>query len=232
MPSSTDRRQPPPLLDTFPGTLVFRALYGSFAHGTNTPTSDEDWRGVFLLPSNDFLGLGFPKTTYEAPPDQVFWELGHFCRLLLKGNPNIVGMLFAPADCIDLQTPVVDPLTMYRERFLSTSLAAAYMGWVKRELHDIAKLHKGHAKRLSHIPRLLWEIESVVTEGTLVVRPGGAKQEAILAIKTGAMDYERAEAWVGGLLLDIEEVVARHTFPDPPTEWVQDYLLATRETYG
>jgi hypothetical protein len=229
---SQPTRRAPLLLDTFPGTLVFRALDGSFAHGTNTPTSDEDWRGVFMLPNNDFLGLGFPKTTYEAPPDQVFWELGHFCRLLLKGNPNIVGMLFAPADCIDFMARPIDPLTANAERFLSSAMAAAYMGWIKRELHDIGKLHKGHAKRLSHIPRLLWEIESVVKEGTLVVRPGGAKQEAILAIKTGAMDYEKAEAFVGGLLLDIEEAVERHTFPDPPTVWTSEYLLQTRETYG
>ena len=37
----------PPDLSEAPGALRFVLLYGSHAHGTAGPTSDEDWRGVF-----------------------------------------------------------------------------------------------------------------------------------------------------------------------------------------
>jgi len=73
-----------------PGDTDYLVLYGSHAHGTATATSDEDWRGVYRLPNDAFLGLDTPPRTWTAAPDVVMWELGHFCQLLLGGNPNIV----------------------------------------------------------------------------------------------------------------------------------------------
>jgi hypothetical protein len=217
-----------------PGTLVFRVLYGSHAHGTATASSDEDWRGVFQLPNDTFLGLDNPRPTAEDKAhDQVFWELGHFCRLLLKGNPNIVGMLFAPDGVIETVHPAFIPLMDKRKLFVHSGTVAAYMGWVRRELHDIGKLHKGNAKRLSHVPRLLWEIEAAVRTGEIVVRPSPQKIDKILSIKTGVMDYDEAVAFCGSLLLDVEQIVAQVPFlPEPPREWLQSYLLDTRERYG
>lgn len=217
-----------------PGTKVFEIVYGSHAHGTATPTSDIDVRGVYLLPDNDFLGIGRPKTTWENKvADVVFWELGHFCSLLLKGNPNIVGMLFAPDDCTIITTPQFAGLRQLRSSFLSQSMVNAYMGWVHRELADIGKLKNGHAKRLSHIPRLIWEIESVLRDGLLTVRPDGRKVDTIVAIKTGAMDYDDAVNYCGNLLLELEDMFD-HTepLPEPPVEETNDWLLETRRLYG
>lgn len=223
----------PPPETLVPGRGVFRVLYGSHAHGTATPTSDTDWRGVYLLPNTDFLGLDTPKTTFEVKEsDEVYWELGHFCRLLLKGNPNIVGMLFAPDDCIAEVLPAFLPLLDNRERFLHKDTVRAYLGWVHRELGDIARMHKGNAKRLSHVPRLLWEIQSVVQWGTLVVRPPDLKRDFIVGIKTGAVDYDEAVAEIGSMLLDIEAQAEKATLPEPPRDWLQRYLLETREAYG
>ena len=216
-----------------PGTLVLHELSGSWAHGTNTSTSDEDWRGVFLLPNSAFLGLDRATQTCEAPPDQVFWELGHFCRLLLKGNPNLVGMLFAPDDCVALAHPVVAPLFDARAAFLHRDMVASYMGWVHRELRDIAKLHKGHPKRLSHVPRLLWEVQSAILHQMIDVRPPEDRRQAIVAIKTERMRYDDAVAFCGSLLLDTERVVEMSpTLPDPPRRWLLEYLLDAREAYG
>lgn len=223
----------PPPETLVPGKGIFRVLYGSWAHGTNTPASDTDWRGVFLLPNDVFLGLGAAKTTYEVKAsDEVYWELGHFCRLLLKGNPNIVGMLFAPDDCIADVHPAFLPLIDNRERFIHTGTISAYLGWVNRELYDIGKLHKGHAKRLSHIPRLLWEIESAIKTGGIVVRPVSYKRDYIVSIKNGTTSYEDAVAEIGSMLLDVEAMAESSTFPEPPHEWTERFLLSTREAYG
>lgn len=215
-----------------PGYPIYEIVYGSHAHGTATPTSDVDRRGVFLLPSDDFLGLGFPKTTWERKADDiVFWELGHFCRLLLKGNPNIVGMLYAPEDCRITEHAIGDQLIGLRSLFLSSALQSAYMGWITRELHDIGKLHKGHAKRLSHVPRLMWELESAL-EGHLVVRPSDERIATIVAIKTGTMDYDEAVRLCGSMLLDIERKNGQVRLPAPPSDAINSWLLLTREMYG
>lgn len=214
-------------------TLLFQVLYGSHAHGTATASSDEDWRGVYLLPNDVFLGLDRVTFTHEGDGDQVYWELGHFCRLLLKGNPNIVGMLYAPDDVMAPVHPAFVPLVDSRHLFLHRDTVAAYMGWVHRELRDLGKLHRMPAKRLSHVPRLLWEIEGAVLRQHIEVRPSPEKIDKILSIKTGIMDYWDAIEWCGELLLDVERIVQNNPIlPEPPREWLQQYLLDTREHYG
>lgn len=202
-----------------PGTKLLEVIYGSHAHGTATPTSDVDVRGVYMLPVEDFLGIHTPKTTWEnKAEDRVFWELGHFVRLLLKGNPNLVGLLFADTDTRLWSAPPIGDLLRMREKFLTQSFRKAYMGWIHREAEDLAKMHKGHAKRLSHMPRLIWELESVYQTGQMVVRPDEDKRQRIVDIKTGAMDYDEAFAWVGELIVDMEHLDEEvgPSLPEPP----------------
>lgn len=216
--------------------MIFRVLYGSHAHGTATHTSDEDWRGVFQLPSETFLGLEAPKTTHEDKPDQVFWELGHFCRLLLKGNPNIVGMLFAPDDVIETVHPAFLPLLDERHRFLHEGTMRAYMGWVWRELRDLQKLppEAFRFKRLSHVPRLLYEIQSIIKSGgtDMLVRPEVPELNFIMAVKCGDIPWSEAMFRSTNLARMISDEVDSFEWAKPPREWLQTYLLDTREAYG
>lgn len=218
-----------------PGVVEYSLVYGSHAHGTNTPSSDVDLRGVYILPNDDFLGLARPKLTWERKADDVvFWELGHFVQLLCKGNPNIVGMLYAPMDCVVVHATLGAELRERAAWFLTQQFRSAYMGWIHRESLDIAKLHKGSSKRLSHIPRLIWELESVLTTGTMLVRPNARKRQRIIDIKTGGMDYDEAVAWVGSLLLDLDllDAEAGPDLPEAPYEQANQWLLDARARYG
>ena len=85
--------------------LEFRI--GSFLYGTNTPTSDEDYSGVFMPDEN--MVFGFDRTeqvdlslvsksengknTADAI-DKVLYEFRKFVKLSLENNPNILEMLF------------------------------------------------------------------------------------------------------------------------------------------
>lgn len=233
----------PPSADRVPGRLVYRALMGSHAYGSANQHSDEDWRGVYLLPSESFLGLDRPQLTHEEKPDGTYWELGQFCRLLLKGNPNMVGMLWAPDDCVDEsvsdQWPVVAPLRLERQRFVSTKAVEAYVAWAHRELKEIDSknknsTHRDYSKRLSHVPRLMWEIEGAVTTREVPVRLEGEHLATVMAIKSGDMPFEEAMDYCGQLVLDVDQVVERELpkMPEPPHEWTRAYLLETRELYG
>ena len=42
---------------TSPELLLFKAVTGSRAYGTDTPESDTDYRGVFVMPRENFFGL-------------------------------------------------------------------------------------------------------------------------------------------------------------------------------
>jgi len=217
-----------------PGAIRFVVLYGSHAHGTNTPTSDEDWRGVYQANNDHFLGLNTPQRTWEQKPDITMWELAHFCRLLLGGNPNIVGLLSAPDDCVADISPVVGLLRDRRGAFVSRSMADGYLGWMERELIDLKNRAEGKnaapippdPKRLSHLPRLMYELEGAIVDGEIPVRASGLHLEYIMAVKRGLIGYNEVSARLRERL-PVLHALAR-TLPDPPRMWVANLLLRAR----
>lgn len=213
----------PPTI-TAPGTIVSLMLYGSHAHGTATPTSNEDWRGVFQLENEEFLGLSTPVQTYEQKPDIVLWEVAQFARLLLKGNPNIVGMLWVPDDCVHIDAPPMTVFREIREQFITKPMLYAYLSWARSEL--------GRAltpKQLSHVPRLMWEIEGAMLTRNIPVRLPYEKRRIILDIKTGVMPMAPALELARALLRRVEELETRISLPEAPRKLVEEIVWAARD---
>jgi predicted nucleotidyltransferase len=86
--------------------ILFEAVSGSRAYGTNLPHSDTDLKGVFILPETDFFGLDYIPQIANETNDEVFYELRRFVELLLKNNPTVLELLGTPADCIIQQHPL------------------------------------------------------------------------------------------------------------------------------
>lgn len=227
-----------------PGPVVFEVLSGSHAYGTAGPASDKDWRGVFLLPNHVFLGLDRAELTWEhKPSEQVFWELGHFCRLLLKGNPNIVSMLSTPEDCVLVEEPPFAGLRDMAPRLVTQSLRTAYMGWVFDEMRRVQKLEhgpegraRGNGKRLSHVARLVYEFRHALSDGLLPVRLEGDELEFVLDVKfsrTGRSYQEDYDA-IAQMTLDLEAYDERlgPALPAAPIEEMRSWLVTARETFG
>ena len=72
------------------GLLLFEAISGSRAYGTNKETSDTDYRGVYILPLDNLLGFEYIEQVSDATNDAVYYELGRFLHLLQTQNPNII----------------------------------------------------------------------------------------------------------------------------------------------
>lgn len=78
------------------GWLIFEAITGSRAYGLDTPNSDTDIRGVFILPKEEFYSLRYTAQVSNHTNDIVYYELGRFIELLTKNNPNILELLGTP----------------------------------------------------------------------------------------------------------------------------------------
>lgn len=78
--------------------LLLEVLVGSRAHHLASSDSDYDYRGVFVVPTVDLLGLG-PAAKHtqwiEGQTDNTSWEVGHFLFLATKCNPNILDVFRA-----------------------------------------------------------------------------------------------------------------------------------------
>lgn len=80
------------------GKLINLTISGSHLYGFESKDSDVDFRGSFLIDTNNLLGLHTPKDYFERMIDNndvVLFELKKEIGLLNKGNCNVLEHLFA-----------------------------------------------------------------------------------------------------------------------------------------
>ena len=85
--------------------IILECISGSRAYGLDTPSSDTDIKGVFLLPKEDFYGLNYVPQVNNETNDIVYYELRRFLELLSQNNPNILELLNTPEEAILYKHP-------------------------------------------------------------------------------------------------------------------------------
>jgi len=120
--------------------LLLNCISGSNAYGLNLPTSDVDYKGVFLLPKNEFLSLEYTEQVNNISNDVVYYELGRFIDLLYKNNPNIIELLCTPSDCVLYKHPLLD--IVKPELFLSKMCKDTFAGYAITQIKRAKGLNK------------------------------------------------------------------------------------------
>ncbi len=92
------------------GLIILECISGSKAYGLDTPTSDTDIRGVFILPKKTYYGLHDIEQVNDERNDVVFYELGRFMQLLSLNNPNILELLNTPPACVLYKHPFLEAI--------------------------------------------------------------------------------------------------------------------------
>jgi hypothetical protein len=105
--------------------VVLEAVVGSRAWGLAEAGSDEDRRGIFVLPFSWTVGLVPPPgDLISADGSATFWEAGKAARQALRADPNTLEALFAPS------VEVVDPMGQWlwdsRDAFLSAEIYGSF----------------------------------------------------------------------------------------------------------
>lgn len=118
--------------------LIYKVRCGSHAYGTNLPTSDLDYAGIFIPPIDYFLGLqAFDLLSEQNQNDKSYYSLRKFANLAVANNPNVLELLFVAEDDILLQTPASEVLRKTRYSFLSQRCKKTFVGYAKAQLHRI-----------------------------------------------------------------------------------------------
>jgi hypothetical protein len=105
--------------------VVLDTLVGSRAWGVAHEGSDEDRRGVFVLPLPWTTGLVDPPLDLvSVDGSQTYWEVGKAIRQALRADPNTLEMLFANPTIVDV--PLAEPLVAMRTGFLSHEIYGAF----------------------------------------------------------------------------------------------------------
>ena len=115
--------------------VIFRGVVGSRAYGTNRPGSDEDVRGVFLVPPVEYALLSAPPAQVaDERNDRVYYSLRRFAELAAASNPNALELFWLPQDCILLDSPRFARLRENRAIFLSRRAVDTHIGYALSQI--------------------------------------------------------------------------------------------------
>jgi uncharacterized protein len=122
--------------------IIFEAIVGSTAYGTNLPTSDQDRKYVYMLPLDALLRDEVVKQVNDETNDLVGYELGRFMELASTNNPNILDLLAMPEDCILHTTPLWQKIESHSERFLSKVCRNSFAQYATSQIKKARGLNK------------------------------------------------------------------------------------------
>ncbi len=195
---------------------VCAAYMGSHSHNTYVPKDDPksiddtDIMCVAVPPPRFSIGLKQWEhwTLQEEELDVVVYSLHKFVGLLLKGNPNVVGLLWLRPEHYIYLHPAFAVLREERDVFSSRAAYHAFAGYASAQVQKIesgafkgymgakrkalVEKHGYDAKMAAHAIRLLRMAVEFLDSGELqVYRVEDA--EEIRAIKRGEWSLERIQ---------------------------------------
>lgn len=133
-----------PHLKWIEGGTVLLVRHGSHAYGTNTVTSDEDFKGVAIPTKEYFFGYTnrFEQAELKAPdPDAVIYDIRKFFNLAADCNPNIIEVLHTDPSDHFIVTPIGQKILDHKDDFLSKKIKHTFLGYSVSQLKRI-KTHK------------------------------------------------------------------------------------------
>jgi predicted nucleotidyltransferase len=220
---------------------ILHGYRGSIAHGTFVPSSDplsiddKDTMAICVPPKDHYMGLSEfgSRGTQEIVRDEwdvVVYEARKAMRLLAKGNPNVLALLWLPEHLWIKRTPAGRMLLNHRSVFVGKHVYQAFAGYASGQLAKMERgVYKGYmgdkrralveqfgydTKNASHCIRLLRQgIEFLATGEMVVERPDAAQ---LLAIKRGEWPIEKVKQEAEMLFGQAREALARSDLPANP----------------
>jgi predicted nucleotidyltransferase len=123
--------------------LLFKAIVGSQAYGLNTPESDIDIKGVFLLPNDYLLTNEYIPQISDDSNNITYYELNRFMELIKENNPNIIELLFSNDNMIQYCHPLFKSnVLVNKESFLTKKLQHTFGGYAISQIKKARGLNK------------------------------------------------------------------------------------------
>jgi uncharacterized protein len=115
--------------------LILRVRSGSHAYGLANAQSDEDERGIFVIPSKHYARLqAMPNQLSDGKHDHVYYSLRRMFELLSESNPGMVEVLFTPIDCVLDSDPRLQMLWNGRSIFVTQTLVQALLAYANGQI--------------------------------------------------------------------------------------------------
>jgi len=227
-----------------PDGLITLAYRGSIAHGLYVPKAqpdsidDKDLQGVYVAPLAYYLGLqdasAKGKGVWERKQgewDVVCYEVSKMIGLLLKGNPNVLSLLWTEDQHTIMQTPMGQKLRDNRNLFVSKQVYYSFAGYAHGQAHrmthmaffgymgakrkELVEKYHYDVKNAAHLIRLLRMCIEFLSDGELRVLRKHDTHD-LLAIKRGEWTLEKVQDESDRLFTLAQEAYVRSPLPAQP----------------
>jgi predicted nucleotidyltransferase len=123
---------------------ILRTKFGSHIYGTNLPTSDTDYKAIFIPNAKDIIlqraaqhHLNNTKTdstkrNEATDVDDEAFSIQRYLKLLCEGQTVALDMLFTPDSFYDHQTAVWQEIKKNKDKFLHKGVSA-FIGYTKQQ---------------------------------------------------------------------------------------------------
>lgn len=124
---------------------VMKCVFGSHMYGLNTPTSDTDYKGIFIPSAQSILAQDAPRNITHSTGSEMakngaddvdteMFSLHQFIKLACKGETVAIDMLHCPDDMLvdKLDWNVWNYIRENRSAFYTTNMVA-YVQYVRKQ---------------------------------------------------------------------------------------------------
>lgn len=210
--------------------IIFKTVVGSQLHGYATADSDTDYVTVEADPLRKVLSLSgdAPRGNQQhGENDSTRYELRHFCRLLVKGNPTVYDALFSHFREGELTLWDIQ-MTRNADKFIDTeNIYKATRGYVQSTMKEAGNgtfRPERRGKKALAALRVLRQGQELLKTGKYDPSNQIAYDFAI-ALKNGdEIAIETAQEFVAdeGEIFDTIYVMTRPKTAD--IDWINDFL--------
>jgi predicted nucleotidyltransferase len=163
-------------------------------------------------------------------------------QLIMVGNPNQIDNLFVTDDCIEHITEVGQMIRDNRKLFLSKECLFKFIGFASGQLKRIKSGHQSvnpkkielikkfgyDVKEASHIPRLLNQIEQILTIGDLDLHKNN---QILLEIRNGKWTIDQIEKFYENKIKYLNSLTTIAVPEKPDENAIRKLLINCIETH-
>lgn len=232
---------------------ILAGYMGSHSHGTyvapkDNGIDDKDIMGIYVPPKQYYLGLQKHDhiDCWVDDFDIVMYEAKKFMGLLLKNNPNVMGLLWLEPNLYVKKNRYGTALIKNREIFSSKLAYKSFTGYAFSQLKKMSgsefkgymgdkrrKLVEKHGydtKNAAHLIRLLRMGIEFLATGELNVMRHDASQ--LIDIKQGKYTLEEVKDMANKLFPKAEEALIHSKLPSRPDyKKAEELLIEIVENY-
>ena len=123
--------------------ILIKAMAGSHLFGTSTPSSDKDYKGVFLPTADEILLGSYSESIQQTTGDSLskntsedidmeLYSLKKFLKMLSNGDTAALELLFTPDDMIIEKDPIWDEIISIKDQLISSKVNAM-IGYARQQ---------------------------------------------------------------------------------------------------